>query len=133
MKFLMVLVAVFSSTSFLFAQMEGLMAKEQNRTKAQVIAEQKVGEMEINGKVISVDVKANTIIVKTRRTEDTLNVKPGAKIMRGMVELSEAMTLDDLQTDVKVVVTWEIIDGKKTATKIVVKSVADSKWEKGTH
>jgi hypothetical protein len=133
MKLLKVLIAVISCTSFLFAQTEGSTAKEQTGTKAQVIAEQKAGEMEINGKVVSVDVKANTIIVKTRKTQDTLNVKSGAKIMRGMMELSEAITLDDLQADAKVTVTWEIINGKKTATKIVVKSATDSKWGKGTH
>jgi hypothetical protein len=133
MKFLKVLIAVLSCTSFLFAQAEGSTPEKQTGTKAQVIAEQKAGEMEINGKVVSVDAKAGIIIVKTRKTQDTLNVKSGAKIMRGMMELSEAITLDDLPTDARVTVTFEIIDGKKTATKIVEKTVADSKWGKGTH
>lgn len=120
MKSLLSLIVVLLWTSFLFAQADGSTAKEQSGTP-----------MNIHGKVVSVDVKANTIIVKTKRAADTLIVKSGAKIMLGMMELSKETTLGDLQTDAKVTVTWEIIDGKKTATEIVVESTADSKWKKG--
>jgi hypothetical protein len=120
MKSLLFLIAVLSWTSFPFAQTDGSTAKEQSGAT-----------MNIHGKVVSVDVVTNTIIVKTKRAADTLSVKSGAKIMLGMMELSKETTLGDLQTDAKVTVTWEIIDGKKTATEIVVESTADSKWKKG--
>jgi hypothetical protein len=87
--------------------------------------------MKMHGKVVSVDVKANTIIVETERTADTLGVASGAKIMLGMMELSKEITLNDIQNGVTVSITWELIDGKKTATKIVVNSDADGKWKKG--
>lgn len=73
------------------------------------------------------------MIVQTKRTIDTLNVGSGAKIMLGRVELSKEISLEDLQNDTKVNVTWELVDGKKTAIKIVVESVADSKKEIGTN
>jgi hypothetical protein len=120
MKFFLFLIAVFSWTSLSFAQADGSTAKEQTGTT-----------MNIRGKVVSVDAIANTIIVKTKRNLDTLSVKSGAKIMFGMMELSKETTLGDLQTDAKVTVTWETIDGKRTATEIVVESTADSKWKKG--
>jgi hypothetical protein len=120
MKFLMALITVLLWTSFLFAQADGSTVKDQIGTTRN-----------IHGKVVSVDTKTNTIIVETKRTVDTLNVASGAKIMLGMMELSKGITLDDIQNDAKVTVTWEIINGKKTATRIVVESVADSKWKKG--
>jgi hypothetical protein len=133
LKFLKVLVAVLSCTSFLFAQAEGSTVEEQAQTKAHEKAEQKTSAMKIHGKVVSVDTIANTIIVKTKRADDTLNVDAGTKIMLGMMELSKEITFRDLQTDDMVTITWQIINGKKTATKIVEKSDADFKWGKETH
>lgn len=106
---------------FFFAQADGPAAKDQTGTT-----------MKMHGKVVSVDVKANTIIVETERTADTLGVASGAKIMLGMMELSKEITLNDIQNGVTVSITWELIDGKKTATKIVVNSASDAKWKKGT-
>jgi hypothetical protein len=121
MKFLKALIVVFSCTGFLFAQAEG------------TDAGQKDSVMIIHGKVVLVDLIAKTIIVKTRRTIDTLNVGSGAKIMLGRMELSKEIDLVDLHNDTKVNVTWKLIDNKKTATKIVLESVADSKKEIGTN
>jgi hypothetical protein len=120
MKFLTASMAVLLGTSFLFAQADGSTAKDQAGTT-----------MKMHGKVVSVDVKANTIIVETERTVDTLAVASGAKIMLGMMELSKEITLNDIQNGVSVSITWELIDGNKTATKIVVNSAADAKWKKG--
>ena len=133
MKYLKVLVAVLSCTSFLFAQAEGSRAEEQGQTKAHEKAEQKASAMKTHGKVVSVDTIANTIIVETKKAEDTLNVDTGTRVMLGMMELSKEITFGDLQTDDMVTITWQIINGKKTATKIVKKSDADFKWGKGTH
>jgi hypothetical protein len=121
MKFVKALITVFSCTGFLFAQAEG------------TDAGQKDSVMIIHGKVALVDSKARMIIVKRKRTIDTLNVGSGAKIMLGRMELSKEINLVDLQNDAKVDVTWELLDNKKTATKIVVESVADSKKEIGTN
>ncbi|MGA2506005.1 MAG: hypothetical protein ABSF80_00830 [Chitinispirillaceae bacterium] len=132
-KFLKVLVAVLSCTSFLFAQAEGSTAAEQAQTKAHEKAEQKASAMKIHGKVVSVDIIANTIIVKTQKAEDTLNVDAGTKIMLGMMELSKKITFRDLQTDDMVTITFQITNGRKTATIIVKKSDVDFKWGKETH
>jgi hypothetical protein len=114
MKLLKTLVAVFACAGFLFAQGKGsdTASKEDNG-------------MKISGIVVSVDVAAKIIILKTPRTDDTLNVGPGAKIMLGRMELSKEVTLDDLYIDDNVTVTWKMVDGKKTATKIVDKSAYD--------
>jgi hypothetical protein len=120
MKSLLFLAAVLSLISFPFAQTDGSTAKDQTRTT-----------MKMHGKVVSVDAKANTIIVETKRAVDTLNVASGSKIMLGMMELSKEITLNDIQNGVTVSITWELIDGKKTATEIVVNSAADAKWKKG--
>ena len=117
MKFI---IAVLLFPGFLFAQVEG------SKT------EQTVSAMKIHAKIVSVDIIANTIIVKTKRAQDTLTIGSGAKIMLGRAELSKEITLVDLQNGVKVSVTWELIDGKKTATKIVEEYAADSKREGGS-
>jgi hypothetical protein len=87
--------------------------------------------MKMHGKVVSVDAKANTIIVETKRSVNTLAVASGSKIMLGMMELSKEITLNEIQNGTSVSITWELIDGKKTATNIVVNSAADAKWKKG--
>jgi hypothetical protein len=51
--------------------------------------------------------------------------------MLGMMELSKEITLNEIQNGTSVSITWELIDGKKTATNIVVNSAADAKWKKG--
>jgi hypothetical protein len=127
MKFLKVLIAVLSCISFLFAQENSSPTKEQDRIKAHEQAEQKAAELIIHGKVVSVNLIANTIIVETRRAQDTLVVESGAKIMLGNMELSKGISLGDLFTGDKVTVTWELIDGKKSAAKIVKESAFDTK------
>jgi hypothetical protein len=117
MKFL---IAVLLFPGFLFAQVEG------SKT------EQTVSAMIIHAKIVSVNIIAKTIIVKTKKAQDTLNVGSGAKIMLGRAELSKEITLVDLQNGVNVSVTWELIDGKKTATKIVEEYAADFKKEGGS-
>ncbi len=131
-RFLLILVMVLSCASLLFAQAEGSTAQEQIVTKAKEQAEQEASEMKIRGKVVSVDAVTRVLIVKTRSALDTLTVGSGARIMLGMMELSKETTLGDILTDAHVTVTRQIIDGKKTATKIVEESSADSKWKEGT-
>lgn len=119
MNFVKLLVAVIVGTSFVFAQVEGSKAEEKTETKTQEKAEQKAALKTIYGKIVSVDAIANTIIIKTKKAEDTLSVEPGAKIMIGKNEI----TLGDLKTDAQVTVTWKMVDSKKTVTKIIEKPV----------
>jgi len=126
MKFLMALVAVFASTSFLFAQVEGSKEEEKTETKAQEKAEKKAAGEKIYGKIVSVDSMTSTIIVKTKKAEDTLTVESGAKIMHGKKEIG----LADLKTDAHVTVTWKLVDDKKIATRIFEKMETGSKKKK---
>jgi len=107
MKFLKVIVAVLFYASFLFAQ-------------------EKSDESIIHGEVVSVDLPANMVIVKTKHAQDTLVIKSGAKIMLGQMELSKEITLDGLFIGSTVTVTWELIKGKKNAVKIVKESAFDA-------
>lgn len=116
MTFFKVFVAILFYASFLFAQ--------ENASATQAL--QKTEDLTIHGKVVSVDVKANTIIVKTKHHQDTLVLESGAKIMLGRMELSKEISLDDIQAGVKVTVTWELINGKKNAVKIVEESAFDA-------
>jgi hypothetical protein len=116
MKLSKAVVAVLACASFLFAQGEG--TDKAPKVESTMIA---------HGKVVSVDVTANILILQTRRTQDTLSVGSGAKIMLGRMELSKEVTLNDIYVDDNVTVTWKMIDGKKTATKIVDESSFDSR------
>ena len=116
MKFLKVIVTVLFCSSFLFAQEKA--SATQTRQKADTLI--------IHGKVVSVNIIANMIIVRTEHTQDTLLIKSGAKIMLGQMELSKEITLDDLFAESTVTVTWELIEGKKNAIKIVKESGFDT-------
>jgi hypothetical protein len=123
MKLTKILIAVLACTAFLFAQEAAApAAKAEKPAKAAKAAK----EMSISGTVVSVDAIANTIIVKSKKAEDTLSVEAGAKIMQGKKEIA----LGDLKADAKVTVSCKTVDGKKVATKIVEKAAA--KAEKTT-
>jgi hypothetical protein len=90
--------------------------------KAEKAAKKEATHM-VMGTVVSVDAVANTIIVKTKKGEDTLSVDAAAKIMSG----KKAITLGDLKAESKVTVTCKMENGKKVAIKI---SEAAAKAEK---
>jgi hypothetical protein len=123
MKLTKILIAVLACTAFLFAQEAAApAAKAEKPAKAAKAAK----EMSISGTVVSVDAIANTIIVKSKKAEDTLSVEAGAKIMQGKKEIA----LGDLKADAKVTVSCKTVDGKKVATKIVEKAAAAPKAAK---
>jgi hypothetical protein len=122
MKLSRILIAVLACTSLLLAQ-EATAPAAAAPTKVA----KKVAPSTVIGTVVSVDAIANTIIVKTKKAEDTLSVEAGAKIMSGKKEI----TLGDLKADAKVTVSCKVVDGKKVATKIVEK-VVPAKVEKKT-
>jgi hypothetical protein len=117
MKLSRILIAVLACTSLLLAQEATAPAK----------VAKKAAPSTVIGTVVSVDAIANTIIVKTKKAEDTLSVEAGAKIMSGKKEI----TLGDLKAEAKVTVSCKVVDGKKVATKIVEKA-AVAKVEKKT-
>ncbi|MDD5674931.1 MAG: hypothetical protein PHC61_12245 [Chitinivibrionales bacterium] len=88
----------------------------------------KEGAKMVMGTVVSVDAVANTIIVKTKKGEDTLSVDAAAKIMSG----KKAITLGDLKADAKVVVSCKMVEGKKVATKITESAAKAEKVSKKT-
>jgi len=118
MKLSRVLIAVIACGSFVLAQEAAAPAP----AKAEKAAK-KEAAMTISGTVVSAD--ASTIIVKTKKGEDTLAIDAAAKIMIGKKEAAAA----DLKADMKVMVTCKTVDGKKVATKI---SESAAKAEKTT-
>jgi len=64
-------------------------------------------DAKIDGKVVSVDVTARIVVVRTGEAGDTFTVQSGAKIMLGMMELSKETTLGDLMPDSRVTLTWK--------------------------
>lgn len=125
MKFLKVFVVILACAGFLFAQVEGSKAEEKAETKAQEKTEQKAGAMSIHGTVVSVDVINNSLIVKTKKGEDTLGLESGAKIMMGKKDIA----LGDLKVGTHVMINWKMMEGKKMAIKIVEKAIAMAKKE----
>lgn len=75
----------------------------------------------ITGTVSSVDAIGNTLIVKTKKAEDTLAVDSATTIK----ENGKDIKLADLAAGTNVSVTYKMVDGKKIATK--VKKVAKAK------
>jgi hypothetical protein len=113
MKLSSVLIAVLVCSSFLFAQEAGTTGRAKMAKKA--------APMKIWGKVISVDVAANTVIVREKKADDTVTVDSTTKIMSG----KNAISLGDLMTDAMVTVAWKKMGDMKMATKIVVKEAAE--------
>ena len=86
-------------------------------------AHKKVAPARCIGTVVSVDPTANTIIVKEKKGEQTFQVDPAAKIM---INKKEAK-LADLAKDMKVAVSYKIVDSKKVATAIMEKTEKPAK------
>lgn len=119
MRMLKAALAVMVCSGILFAQ-EGGYREEKNETQAQEKAEQKAVVKKVSGKVVMVDALINMLILKTGKKEDTLTVEPGAMIMQG----TKTVPLSDLAMGASVTVSWKMVDGKKTAIKIVEKAAA---------
>jgi len=125
MKLIKGIFAVLSCACFLFTQAQASKTEDSTQINAHEQALQKASELKLSGTVVFVDMAAKTIIVNTGKTIDTLGIKFGAKIMLGRMELSKEITLDDLYPNANVTVTYEIIENKKSAVKIVEKSTLD--------
>lgn len=67
----------------------------------------------VSGKIVSVDAVANTIVIKNKKGEMTLNVSPDAKIHVG-----KETKLADLKAGSVVKVSYKMEGEQKTATRI---------------
>jgi hypothetical protein len=124
MKLARIMIAALVAASFLFAQEPAAPAAAP--AKAGKAAKKEAVKV-ISGTVVSVDAVANTIIVKTKKAEDTLSVEAGAKILSGKKEVA----LADIKTDAPVTVKCKMVDGKKVAVSITEKVAPAAKGKKG--
>jgi hypothetical protein len=98
---------------------------------AKTAAVKKEVSLKVSGTVVSVDVVSNTIIVKTKKGEDTISTEPETKIKSG----TNALTLGEIKADTKVSISYKKVDGKKIAIqieeKIAIAPIKTSKKAKG--
>jgi hypothetical protein len=120
MKFSRILIAVLACTSLLLAQEAASPAPKAAKAKKEAGA--------CMGTVVSVDAIGNTIIVKTKKGDDTISVESSAKIMSGKKEIA----LGDIKADSKVTIACKTVDGKKVASKITVSAAKAVKTTKKT-
>jgi hypothetical protein len=121
MKLSRILIAVLACTSLLLAQEAAAPAPKAAKAK-------KEAGSACMGTVVSVDAIANTIIVKTKKGDDTISVESSAKIMSGKKEIA----LGDIKADSKVTIACKTVDGKKVASKITVSAAKAMKTTKKT-
>lgn len=74
----------------------------------------------VSGTISSVDAIANTVIIKTKKAEDTLTVNDKTVIKVG----GKVVALADLKADTKVKASFKMEDGKKVAEKITETAAA---------
>ena len=75
------------------------------------------------GTIVSVDAIANTVIIKTKKAEDTLTVNDKTVIK----DAGKVVALADLKADTKVNASYKMDEGKKLAVKIATKPAAPAK------
>jgi hypothetical protein len=118
MKLARIAVAALVSVSLIFAQ-------DAAAPKAPKAAKKDAAKTAI-GTVVSVDAVANTIIVKTKKAEDTISVDTTTKITSGKAKVA----LGDIKTDANVTVKYKVVEGKKVAVSINEKAAAAGKAKK---
>jgi pyruvate dehydrogenase E2 component (dihydrolipoamide acetyltransferase) len=77
----------------------------------------------VAGTIVSVDAIANTVIIKTKKAEDTLTVNDKTVIKAG----GKVVALADLKAETKVGASYKMEEGKMVAVKISEKPVAPAK------
>jgi hypothetical protein len=122
MKIGRMMIAVLAVASFLYAQDNAAPAAHAKTGKAA----KKEALKTCIGTVVSVDAVANTIIVKTKKGEDTIKVADGATIIAEKKE----MALADIKTDAPVTIKCKMVDGKKVAVSITEKPAPAGKAKK---
>ncbi len=103
------LVLAFAFSAIAFAQTTAPKPAAEPQQKATAV---KTHTMK--GAVVSVDAIANTIVVKGKKATQTFQVDPTAKIVINTKEVK----LADVKKDTKVLVTYNVVDGKNVAVGI---------------
>ncbi|MCU0608787.1 MAG: hypothetical protein MUF22_03335 [Chitinispirillaceae bacterium] len=116
MKLAKVFVAALACTGLLFAQ-----PAVKDPANAQVKSEKvtSTAGMKMVRTIVSVDAQSNTIVVKSRKTQETLPLWSGVKVVVGKKESA----IRDLKPGTKVTITCKMVDGKKVVSRIVEKAV----------
>lgn len=119
--FVMVIAAVlfFSLTASLYA--EETTKKEESPKKTEKVKEV---TKKVQGTIASIDQSSGTIIVKTKKENETISIDDATVIK---VKNIKKATMNDLQMDQSVKVTYKIKDGKRVALKIGAKPVVKAK------
>lgn len=112
-------ILLFSLTTSLFAEEEA--KKEEAPKKAEKVKEI---SKKVQGTIASVDQSTSTIIVKTKKENETISIDNATLIK---VKKVKKATINDLKQDQSVKVTYKIKDGKRIATKIGAKPAAKTK------
>ena len=115
---LAVSVIIFFLSAMLFA--EEKVKKEDAPKKTENVKKVKEVTTKLQGTIISVDATAGTIIVKTKKENETFSID-NATIIK--VKKVKKATINDLKSDQSVKVTYKIKEGKKIALKIGAKPV----------
>jgi hypothetical protein len=110
---------VFSLTASLYAEETAI--KEESPKKAEKVKEV---TKKLQGTIASVDQATGTIIVKTKKENETISIDNTTLIK---VKKVKKATINDLKADQSVKVTYKIKDGKRIATKIGAKPAAKTK------
>lgn len=116
---LAVSVIIFFLSAMLFAE-ETAKKKEDTPKKTENVKKVKEVTTKLQGTIISVDATAGTIIVKTKKENETISID-NATIIK--VKKVKKATINDLKSDQSVKVTYKTKEGKKIALKIGAKPV----------
>jgi hypothetical protein len=128
MKLHHVLVAGLVACGFVLAQEAATTAPAaapaaEKAAPAKAAPAKKDGVKNITGAIVSVDAIANTIIIKTKKAEDTLTVNDKTVIKAG----GKVVALADLKAETKVGASYKMEEGKMVAVKIMEKPAAPAK------
>ena len=113
MKRLNAMVGVLACAGFIFAQAGG------HKT------EQVTSSMVMRGKIVWIDMKSSKILVKGKKEKDTLYVDTSATLISG----DKVVKLSDFKKGANVNITWDMVNGKKTASRIDEKVKGGSEKE----
>ncbi len=108
------LVALFAFTGLVFAMGAAADSNKTAMTGATSAKAAPAAHMHvISGKVVSVDAVANSIVIKGKKSDLTLNVAPDAK-----VKVGKETKLADLKAGTMVKISYKMEGEQKVATKI---------------
>ena len=119
-------IAIVISLMFVFTLTAVSFAAEKAAAPAEKKAEKKVAHKQVTGEVTAVDAKANTITVKGKKADVTVNVDDKTKFA------PKGKTIADVKAGEKVMVKYTEAEGKNTAKSVKIEGAkkAEKKAEK---